>query len=365
MTHELAPPGIYSDQIVTSIERCPVVFDMISQRAQVLQPGGPIEVPSWPRWQILCEWYFIAVDPIAHLLSQRAFQVTARYFHESILQRQCTRDSTKALVLAVSFASVASMSPSQCRQTLGEEKVLLERYYQVAIEAQLQHADVFGTRDPEIIRAAVIYLVNPTMLCRCLLLTWRQLPVCSGQIAASTSAFVGALIHNAQAAGINSFDGRHQELSLETQFRKQLWCQLLLLDIRTREERGSASMVQGGASGNALPVDVNDHEIHGQDQPRPSWTDSTFSLIRMECYKTRFQVQDLGNGLRLGYITTDVAAAKLDERKRWIEHRYLNGLNQNEPLQRCAFHTGQILVSSLDLLLFEERIHWESKIRMR
>ena len=162
MTHELAPPGIYSDQIVTSIERCPVLFDMMSQNAHFLQPGAPIEVPSWPQWQILCEWYFIAVDPIAHLLSKHAFEVTAQYFHESILQRQSTRDSTKALVLAVSFASVASMSPSQCRQTLREDKVLLERYYQLAIEAQLQQADVLGTTDPEIIRAAVIYLVSHT-----------------------------------------------------------------------------------------------------------------------------------------------------------------------------------------------------------
>lgn len=163
MTHELAPRGAYSDHIVTSIERCPGLFDMMSQRAQMLHPGAPIQVPSWPRWQILCEWYFIAVDPIAHLLSKCAFELTARYFHESILQRQSTRNSTKALVLAVSFASVASMSPSECRQTLGEEKKLLERYYQVAIEAQLQQADILRTTDPEVIRAAVIYLVSATM----------------------------------------------------------------------------------------------------------------------------------------------------------------------------------------------------------
>lgn len=193
----------------------------------------------------------------------------------------------------------------------------------------------------------------------------RQLPICSGEIAASTSDFVRALIHNAQVAGINKFEGHHQELSLETQFRKQLWCQLVFLDIRTGEEQGSPSMLQGGAYENALPVDVNDHEIHGQDGRKASWTDSTFSLIRMECYKAQYEIQELSNGLRLGYITTNVAAAKLDERKRWIEHRYLNGLNQSEPLQRCAFLIGRILVSSLDLLLFEERMHWETRIKAR
>ena len=90
--HELAPPGTYSNQIATFFERCPACLEMPSGSDQSIQVVNTVEVPTWSQWQRLCQWYFIAVDPIAHLLTNAAFEFTAKYLYESILRGQSPRD---------------------------------------------------------------------------------------------------------------------------------------------------------------------------------------------------------------------------------------------------------------------------------
>ena len=123
-----------------------------------------VELPSWDQWQVLCERYFIAVDPIAHLLSKTAFVRTARHLYESYWQRAPIRDSMKALVLAVCYTASVSMSPSDCQQLFGIEKTMLVHGFKKGTETQLRHSGVLKENHIENAMAAVIYLVCRTLI---------------------------------------------------------------------------------------------------------------------------------------------------------------------------------------------------------
>ena len=118
------------------------------------------DLPTWNEWQLLCDQYFLAVDPLAHLLSRAAFERTAEYVYEGMWQGAPARDSIRALVLAVSFAAVVSLPFLECQRALGAGKTALVERYKSATEAQLRRSKVLKTSNLETIQAAVIYLVG-------------------------------------------------------------------------------------------------------------------------------------------------------------------------------------------------------------
>ena len=125
-----------------------------------------VGLPSWDQWQVLCEKYFIAVDPIAHLLSKTALERTAISLYESYWQGAPVQDSMKVLVLAVCYTASVSMSPVECRQHFRIDKAKLVHDFKKSTEAQLYRSRVLKDCRNENSIAAVIYLVcqNPDYL---------------------------------------------------------------------------------------------------------------------------------------------------------------------------------------------------------
>ncbi len=122
--------------------------------------GASTDFPSWEEWQILCQQYFLAVDPLAHVLSRDSFQARVAQSYRNIYCGYHVPASTKALVLAVCFTATLSLQSLQCQRDLGDSKADLVERFKTAAEAQLQKAKVLSTSDLETTQAAVIYMVR-------------------------------------------------------------------------------------------------------------------------------------------------------------------------------------------------------------
>ncbi|KAL9104921.1 MAG: hypothetical protein Q9163_000166 [Psora crenata] len=323
--------GPYKEPISAWFKPCPLLpltrfFD-----------NGPIgtlhtsALPTWNEWQLLCDQYFIAVDPVAHLLSRKAFERTAKCLYEDIWYGAPARDSTEALLLSVSFAAVVSLPSTECQLTLGTTKTTLVERYKSATEAQLHRAKILKTSNLETIQAA--------------------LPMCRGEISRSCSVFVGALIRNAQIAGIDAKDGPVGGSLLADHFRRHLWCQICFLDLRTAEARGPKPVIPVQEHEAALPINISDEKISIAPPPSGTgescWTDSTFSLIRYECYEIHRWIFRGRQDITEGRATLDMIADVITKRKLRIETLYLRNLDDSAPLQRCAKLVGQLLIARM------------------
>ena len=183
--------------------------------------------------------------------------------------------------------------------------------------------------------------------------------MCRGEISRSCSVLVGALIRNAQIAGIDAENELEDGSLLSGQFRRHLWCQLCFLDLRTAEARGPQPVVPALEPDTSLPFDVNDNNIaiaHEQSRSyNNAWTDSTFSLIRYECYEIHRLIFRGRQDIKEGRVALDVVAKRVNEGRSRVERLYLRKLDESVPIQRCAKLVGEILIARFDMMLFQYR----------
>ncbi|KAI9722031.1 MAG: hypothetical protein M1812_001991 [Candelaria pacifica] len=303
-----------------------------------------MEEPYFPtkhECQYLCRQYFSAVDPFVHLLSKFVFDLTVDTFYDQDLNGILASDQTKALILAVCFAAAVSLPFLQCQRYVGTAKSALVEKYKLATEHYLHRANVLSTSNLETMQAAVIYLV----------------PICRGEVSRSSSIFVGALVRNAQITG---FDREATQMNLSaSQSRRLLWCQLCFLDLRTAEAQGPRPAIQATGLDLILPWNADDWELNARC-PSPAskmgWTDSTFSLIRYECYEMHRQILHYQDEIGAGRASLSYVAQSVDEGKRRIEDIYLKHIDERVPVQRCAKLVGKLLLARFDLILFHEHL---------
>ena len=159
MTYGIPMPDAYSKPIDTWIKPCVAISMTDSPWKDLVQESVETDLPSWDQWQALCDQYFQAVDPIAHLLLKHPFERKVKGLYERLWQGARVQDSMKALVLAVCLVAVVSMPPLHCQKALGIDKPVLMEHYRRATEKQLQRCDVLEHSTIEFFQAAVIYLV--------------------------------------------------------------------------------------------------------------------------------------------------------------------------------------------------------------
>ena len=106
---------------------------------------------------------------------------------------------------------------------------------------------------------------------------------------------------------------------------------------------------------NILPLNVRDDEI-AIAKSSLTWTESTFSLIRNECYKVHWDLLQAREEIKQGRISPTAAAADLTEEKTRIEEQFLSRLDEKIPIQRWAKLTGQKLLAALEFTLLQDSV---------
>ena len=177
------------------------------------------------------------------------------------------------------------------------------------------------------------------------------MPTSHERISHSWLLFVENIIQNARSAR-PYIDDDIDRTSLQTQFQKHLWCQFLILDLVVAEARGSQPTYDMN-DWNIFPLNVRDDEL-AIAESSSIWTESTFSLIRNECYKVHRGLIQARQNIRLGRTSPNAAAKKLTDEKRRIEEKILGPLDNRIPIQRCAKLIGRTFLAAFEFVLLQE-----------
>ncbi|KAF9890359.1 hypothetical protein FE257_006026 [Aspergillus nanangensis] len=236
--------------------------------------------------------------------------------------------ASEAVVFAVYFAAVNSMSPDQCREQLGQDHSSLLQQYRFATQQALARAGFLHSRNQMVLQAAVLFLT-------CL----RQ----PGD-ADFVLTLAAAVYRLAQGLGLHR-DGSLFGLSpFEIEMRRRLWWAIYLLDSQTSELHAVDPQITESCYNTKQPLNIDDSELlpgaSRAPESRVGFTDMTFSLVRIEM-TVRYR-RSLLNVPRGGGDDNNNSekAVRLDERLRQLEqihHRlreqYLQFCDVSVPVQ--------------------------------
>ncbi|KAI0188416.1 fungal-specific transcription factor domain-containing protein [Astrocystis sublimbata] len=235
------------------------------------------------------------MDAVQHPSPNHIRYLTAVYFrnvdmHLKILHRPtvmnalydlATRPETAndlnpeqtAIFFAVYYAAITSLTPTDCMHNLRQSRAQLATHFQSGIEQALLEADYLNSTSLETLQALTLYI--------CCLRSHNG--------SRASWALLGLPVRLAQALNIHQDgDGTHLRVSpFEAEQRRRLWWQLIVLDIRAAEDRGSNTVIARGSYNTRLPHNLDDVEFGPEslaplvDRPGPS--DTTFGLFTAQC----------------------------------------------------------------------------------
>ncbi|KAL8801670.1 MAG: hypothetical protein Q9182_004307 [Xanthomendoza sp. 2 TL-2023] len=205
----------------------------------------------------LWQTYFTAVYPLTMV------------FHAPTVQQQILDASSdlnnvpknmEALLFAIYFGAVIALPPEDCEAMLGLPQPVLVNRYLLATQQALNAAKLLTSSDIMVLQALVILLVGtPEFL---------------------LSYFRIGLHRDGTSLGLSPF---------ETEIRRRLWWQIVVVDIRLAELSGAGTSMLSVPFNTCLPLNVNDADLSpemGELPPEHTrTTDMTFCLSRYEIAK--------------------------------------------------------------------------------
>ncbi|KAI2605543.1 fungal-specific transcription factor domain-containing protein [Hypoxylon sp. NC1633] len=231
-----------------------------------------IQHPTADHIYFLTSAFFTNVDMILKILHQPTIQAALGALAESPeLARSQLTPEKEALFFSIYHAAVASLSAQTCLARLGQRREDLIRMYAAAVEHLLVRADYLNNTSLETLQALTLYAA-------CLRST-------SGSRA--SWALLALPIRLAQALSLHRESSNTRLPPYEVELRRRLWWQLIVLDIRASEDRGTTSIIAHDSYDTSLPLNLNDADF-GPNSMSPliekqGPTDVTFSLCTAQC----------------------------------------------------------------------------------
>lgn len=152
-------------------------------------------------------------------------------------------------------------------------------------------------------------------------------------------------------AGLNRDPSGAGLSPVDCQVRRLLWHQVCFLDVLTAEAQGHESAIRDDQHNTALPLNVNDDTLgwpNDDSVSRPFWTDATFSIIRYECYILHRLILGQRKAIEHRHTNLKTVQDLVDAQKTRIERQYLQYLDENIPIQRCAKLVGRVFLARFD-----------------
>ncbi|KAI1848271.1 hypothetical protein JX265_004219 [Neoarthrinium moseri] len=220
----------------------------------------PLVHPPSRHIQYMTETFFSRVDPIVKILHRPSALEMINADNSRLSAAQ------EALQFAIYFAAITCLSPSECVSQFGQDQMSLFKSYQLDVERSLAAADYLNSNDLECLQALVIYVAclrvhNDTRA------TW---------------VLTALLLRLSQAHSLHRDGDGEQYPPFEAEMRRRLWWQVVVLDVRAAEDRGTQAMIDSELFNTRFPLNLNDRDF-GPDSAGPLTeragpTDMTFSL---------------------------------------------------------------------------------------
>lgn len=277
--------------------------------------------------------------------------------HKTISQACNQLDSLprglEALMFAIYGAAVYSIDDDECEMKLGEtRKVLLPRYRHATRRA-LARAKFLVTSELVVLQALVLYLFSMR----------EEYDARANWILAGVASRIG------QGMGLHR-DGVVLGLSpFETEMRRRLWWQLLILEGRSAELSGSGRFADSlHMSDNLAPTNVNDEDLYPEmteppvGQIRP--TEMVSCLLRIELtiffwdkQREKNSTIDFEN-LRLTQpwkSSLEERDASMNELERRLEDKFLKYCDPSVPIQFMSIIIGRGAINMMRLMAHHPR----------
>lgn len=221
--------------------------------------GSPLHPPDH-HIQFMVEVYFRNVDPILKILHRPTVLKMVSDGTANLNQEQ------EALQVSLYFAAVTSMGSEECTMHLGQDQKTLFKHYQLEVERALATADYLNNSELECLQAFLIYVA-------CLRVHNES---------RASWVLTATLLRLAQAYGLIHDGDGSQHSPYEAEMRRRLWWQVVVLDIRASEDRGTEAMIDPDSYNTRLPLNINDEDFGPESTVAPSErsgpSDVTFSL---------------------------------------------------------------------------------------
>ena len=251
---------------------------------------------------------------------------------------------TEALVFAIYFSAVISLTENDCIALLGIERPAALRKYRFACEQALARAGFLNTQDILVLQAMLLFLTA----------------VRRSDDTRYVWTLTGLLIRLATSLGIHR-DGAQFGLSpFETELRRRLWWQTCTLDVRASEDHGCDPSIIEQSFDTKFPLNINDADISPSTLTTPDEhegaTEMTFDLIRYSVSTTvrRLSYAPPGPGpCRAISAATSLEDKEhmIEELHQYIEKKFLRHLDTTIPLHWVAATVARLIMAKMWLVV--------------
>ncbi|KAL8943689.1 MAG: hypothetical protein Q9216_000888 [Gyalolechia sp. 2 TL-2023] len=299
--------------------------------------------PSPAQIETMCLIYVVNVDPISRVLHKptlRKFISGAKDHIDSMPGGS----KMQALMFAIYFAAVTSLTHDECMTQFGERKDDLLQRYRFGTEQALVHAELLNSMEMVTLQALVIYLI----CIRChddTRLAWT---------------LTSLAIRIAHALDLHRDDSSASLSPFNTEMRRRLWWQIIILDGRAAEDRASDPMILEQSYNTIMPANVNDEDIDPENTRvivgREGYTEMTFCLI---CFEVSVTIR------RLNYVPPALAGGLMseaqlnqEEKERLViechtrlESKYLRFCDPSMPLSWATSVVARMIMARMWLVV--------------
>ncbi|KAI9784204.1 MAG: hypothetical protein M1816_001026 [Peltula sp. TS41687] len=282
------------------------------------------------------------VDPMIKMVH---IPTTERFITEAKDNLDSLPKGVEALLFAIYYAAVTSLTQQECQDAFGESRHMLLAKYRFCVEQALARANFLSAQELCLLQTFVIFLIcvrryDETRF------VWT---------------LTGLAIRIAQALGLHR-DGTSFNLSpFETEMRRRVWWNICVLDLRTAEDHGSDPTITEPGYDTKLPLNIDDTEIspdsnhHPED--RSGCTEMTFCLLRFEVSTTMRRLDYIPPGAS---TCRNIAASfslhdkekSIEDCHRRLEEKYLQYCDKTVPLYWVTATVARLTMAKMWLVLY-------------
>ncbi|KAI9730554.1 MAG: hypothetical protein M1834_005795 [Cirrosporium novae-zelandiae] len=284
-----------------------------------LQNLHPQPVQIFRLWQAFLD----NVDPIIKLFHTPTVQ---QAILEASANLEAVPKGLEALMFAIYSCSVGSLSDVECESIMGEEKSMLAARYRYATKQALARAGFLQTSELSVLQALVLFIIS----------------VRDHYDPRASWVLVGIAIRIGQRIGLHH-DGVSLGISpFETEMRRRLWLQIVLLDALTGELCGVGLSILHRAWDTKTPSNFNDRDLNPNMTEFPVEHSGPTEMIYCrvhcevgECLRNTIAggAFDAGwQGLSTSSIPTADKDKAIDEFERVLERRIVRHCDPSIPL---------------------------------
>ncbi|KAK6535671.1 hypothetical protein TWF694_002124 [Orbilia ellipsospora] len=201
--------------------------------------------PSPAHCVILWNYFLENVNPLTLIIHHPSLQEKVMVYKD---KPQTMPRNMEALMFAIYSVTVLSLDNRQCQALFGELRDDLLAKYRYCSQAALKKAGTLKTTDIVVLQALVFHLLD--------LRSYYDYP--------SLWVITGMAVRIAQRMGVHRDGSKLQLPPFETEMRRRLWREILILDFRTAELSGAGlytMAIDENAWDSRWPTSINETDI--------------------------------------------------------------------------------------------------------